>query len=354
MNDVPFTGAAAARGGRCRAARSTRRVFWVATVLQHVKAGKLRVVVHRGNSKLEPPAGRAGAQGRGPSMLKNADWLYVCTGRACQSPSCSGLRAEPGAAANDPKGHAGHPQRWEPYSLTRTCLFREHAQADVKRMADVVKKIGKERVTVGEIDVVTHCLFPLGGVGLDDVFATPCGPGDPQLFGLVSRRSSPLWSCSRATPGFFQSRRRSRWSRALLHREKPGASCYWHRHRRQGRRDGDMSLPMFMSYRWVKTCRPEAVPRPRWDLAASCSSTISGTWRLVGLFDRCWRGTSRSCSNWRRSRPVKSELCILWGGGTLNQMAGELVQVDVGGTWCRSGSAQVRPRVLTRRPARWN
>ncbi|HZY19771.1 MAG TPA: tripartite tricarboxylate transporter substrate binding protein [Ramlibacter sp.] len=141
MTHVPFTGAGPAvvalLGGQIDAVSSGP-----ATVLQHVKAGKLRVLGHWGNGKLEslpdvPPLKQAGYN------AEYAQWSGLFIPAGVPEPIAQRLRAAARAAGNDAKvreviGNSGSPVQFQD-----TPAFEKYVQADVRRMADVVKKIGK-------------------------------------------------------------------------------------------------------------------------------------------------------------------------------------------------------------------
>jgi tripartite-type tricarboxylate transporter receptor subunit TctC len=141
MTHVPFTGAAPAvvalLSGQIDAISTGP-----ATVVQHVKAGKIRVLAHWGNGKLEslpevPPLKTVGYN------AEYAQWSGLFIPAGTPEPVAQRLRAAARAAANDAKvkeviGNAGSPVLYQD-----TPDFEKYVQADVKRMADVVKKIGK-------------------------------------------------------------------------------------------------------------------------------------------------------------------------------------------------------------------
>ena len=141
MTHVPFTGAAPAvvalLGGQIDAVSSGP-----ATVLQHVKAGKLRVLAHWGNGKLEsmpdvPSLKEAGYD------AEYAQWSGLFIPAGVPEPVAQRLRAAARAAGKDAKvrdviGNAGSPVMFQD-----TPDFEKYVQADVRRMGEVVKKIGK-------------------------------------------------------------------------------------------------------------------------------------------------------------------------------------------------------------------
>ena len=110
--------------------------------LQHVKAGKIRVLAHWGNGKLQalpdvPSLKEAGYN------AEYAQWSGLFIPAATPEPVAQRLRAAVRAAANDPKvkdviGNAGSPILYQDAPD-----FENYVQSDVRRMGDVVKKIGK-------------------------------------------------------------------------------------------------------------------------------------------------------------------------------------------------------------------
>jgi tripartite-type tricarboxylate transporter receptor subunit TctC len=141
MTHVPFTGAGPAvvalLGGQIDAVSSGP-----ATVLQHVKAGKLRVLGHWGNGKL-------GALPDVPSLkdagydAEYAQWSGLFIPAATPEPVAQRLRAAARAAAMDPKVKDVILNAGSPILYQDTPDFEKYVQADAKRMAEVVKKIGK-------------------------------------------------------------------------------------------------------------------------------------------------------------------------------------------------------------------
>jgi len=143
MTHVPFTGAGPAvvalLGGQIDAISSGP-----ATVLQHVKAGKLRVLGHWGNGKL-------GALPDVPSLkdagydAEYAQWSGLFIPAATPEPVAQRLRAAARAAAMDAKVKEVILNAGSPILYQDTPDFDKYVQADAKRMAEVVKKIGKVR-----------------------------------------------------------------------------------------------------------------------------------------------------------------------------------------------------------------
>ncbi|MGZ5270273.1 MAG: tripartite tricarboxylate transporter substrate binding protein [Ramlibacter sp.] len=141
MTHVPFTGAGPAvvalLGGQIDAVASGP-----ATVLQHVKAGKLRVLAHWGNGRLEALPDVPSLKDAGYNA-EYAQWSGLFIPAGVPEPVAQRLRAAARAAGNDPRvreviGNAGSPVMFQD-----TPDFEKYVQADVRRMGDVVRKIGK-------------------------------------------------------------------------------------------------------------------------------------------------------------------------------------------------------------------
>jgi tripartite-type tricarboxylate transporter receptor subunit TctC len=141
MTHVPFTGAAPAvvalLSGQIDAISTGP-----ATVVQHVKAGKIRVLAHWGTGKLEslpdvPPLKTVGYN------AEYAQWSGLFVPAGTPEPIAQRLRAAARAAANDAKVKEIIANAGSPVLYQDTPDFEKYVQADVKRMSDVVKKIGK-------------------------------------------------------------------------------------------------------------------------------------------------------------------------------------------------------------------
>jgi len=141
MTHVPFTGAGPAvvalLGGQIDAVSSGP-----ATVLQHVKADKLRVLAHWGNGKLEALPDVPSLKDAGYDA-EYAQWSGLFIPAATPEPVAQRLRAAARAAAQDPKVKQVILNAGSPVLYQDTPDFEKYVQADAKRMAEVVKKIGK-------------------------------------------------------------------------------------------------------------------------------------------------------------------------------------------------------------------
>ncbi|NBQ86344.1 MAG: tripartite tricarboxylate transporter substrate binding protein [Betaproteobacteria bacterium] len=141
MTHIPFTGAGPAvvalLGGQIDAVSSGP-----ATVLQHVKAGKLRVLAHWGTTRLEalpdvPSLKEAGYD------AEYAQWSGLFIPSAVPEPVAQRLRAAARVAAADARVREVINGAGSPVLYLDTPDFERYVQADARRMAEVVKKIGK-------------------------------------------------------------------------------------------------------------------------------------------------------------------------------------------------------------------
>ncbi len=141
LTHVPFTGAGPAvvalLGGQIEAVSSGP-----ATVLQHVKAGKLRVLGHWGSAKLDALPDVPALKDAGYNA-EYAQWSGLFIPAGTPEPVAQRLRAAARAAANDAKVKEVILNAGSPVLYQDTPDFEKYVQADVRRMADVVKKMGK-------------------------------------------------------------------------------------------------------------------------------------------------------------------------------------------------------------------
>lgn len=141
MTHVPFTGAGpsvvALLGGQIDAVSSGP-----ATVLQHIKAGKLRALAHWGNARLT-------ALPEVPSLKESgfdaeyAQWSGLFIPSATPEPVAQRLRVAARFAAQDPKVIEVIRNAGSPVLYQDTAEFDKYVQEDAKRMVGVVKRIGK-------------------------------------------------------------------------------------------------------------------------------------------------------------------------------------------------------------------
>jgi tripartite-type tricarboxylate transporter receptor subunit TctC len=141
MAHIPFTGAAPAV-----VALLSSTVDAVssgpATVLQHIKAGKLRALGHWGSAPLASMPDVPSLKDSGQAA-EYAQWSGLFIPAGVPEPIAQRLRAAAKIAASDAKvkeiiGNAGSPIQY-----LDAPEFEKYVQADSKRMVDVVKRIGR-------------------------------------------------------------------------------------------------------------------------------------------------------------------------------------------------------------------
>ena len=141
LTHVPFTGAGPAvvalLGGQVEALSTGP-----ATVLQHVKAGKVRVLGHWGNGRLESLPEVPALKDVG-YKAEYAQWSGLFIPAGTPEPIAQKLRAAAKAAANDPKVRQVILAAGSPVQYLDAPEFERYVQDDARRMAEVVKKIGK-------------------------------------------------------------------------------------------------------------------------------------------------------------------------------------------------------------------
>ena len=141
LTHIPFTGAGPAvvalLGGQIDAVSTGP-----ATVLQHVKAGKLRVLGHWGNGKLASMPEVTSLKDAGFNA-EYAQWSGLFIPSATPEPVAQRIRAAARAAAQDAQVREVILGAGSPVQFQDSPDFEKYVQADAKRMVDVVKKIGK-------------------------------------------------------------------------------------------------------------------------------------------------------------------------------------------------------------------
>ena len=141
LTHIPFTGAGPAvvalLGGQIDAVSTGP-----ATVLQHIKAGKLRVLGHWGNEKLASMPEVTSLKDAGFNA-EYAQWSGLFIPSATPEPVAQRIRAAARAAAQDAKVKEVILGAGSPVQFQDSPDFEKYVQADAKRMVDVVKKIGK-------------------------------------------------------------------------------------------------------------------------------------------------------------------------------------------------------------------
>jgi tripartite-type tricarboxylate transporter receptor subunit TctC len=141
MTHIPFTGAGPAvvalLGGQIDAVSSGP-----ATVLQQVKAGKLRVLAHWGTSPLAALLDVPSLKDAGFNA-EYAQWSGLFIPQTTPEPIAQRLRAAARAAAQDARVKEVILGAGSPVLYQDSAEFEKYVQADAKRMAEVVKRIGK-------------------------------------------------------------------------------------------------------------------------------------------------------------------------------------------------------------------
>ena len=141
MTHVPFTGAGPAvvalLGGQIDAVSSGP-----ATVLQQVKAGKLRVLAHWGSAPLATLPDAPSLKDAGYNA-EYAQWSGLFIPKDTPEPIAQRLRASARMAAQDSKVKDVILNAGSPVLYLDSADFEKYVQADATRMAAVVKRIGK-------------------------------------------------------------------------------------------------------------------------------------------------------------------------------------------------------------------
>ena len=141
MTHIPFTGAGPAvialLSGQIDAVSTGP-----ATVLQQVKAGKLRVLAHWGTSSLVALPDVPSLKDAGYSA-EYAQWSGLFIPAATPEPIAQRLRAAAKAAAQDAKVKEVILNAGSPVQYLDSPEFEKYVQLDANRMAVVVKRIGK-------------------------------------------------------------------------------------------------------------------------------------------------------------------------------------------------------------------
>jgi len=141
MTHIPFTGAGPAvmalLGGQIDVVSTGP-----ATVLQNVKAGKIRVLGHWGSGALAALPDVPALKDIGFNA-EYAQWSGLFIPSGTPEPIAQRLRAAARAAAQDGKVREVIQGSGSPVQYQDTPDFEKYVQADVRRMVDVVKRIGK-------------------------------------------------------------------------------------------------------------------------------------------------------------------------------------------------------------------
>lgn len=141
MLHVPYTGAAPAvlalLSGQVDAVSTGP-----ASVLQHIKSGKVRALAHWGNAPLAALPGVPSLKEAG-YPVEFAQWSGLFVPAATPDAIVARLRDAARAAANDPAVRQTISSAGSPLLYIDTPEFQSYIDADARKMKDVVKKIGK-------------------------------------------------------------------------------------------------------------------------------------------------------------------------------------------------------------------
>ena len=141
LTHIPFTGAGPAvvalLGGQIDAVSSGP-----ATVLQQVKAGKLRILAHWGNAPVTALPDVPSLKDAGYNA-EYAQWSGLFIPRDTPEPVAQRLRAAAKSAAQDAKVKEVILNAGSPVLYQDSPDFEKYVQLDAMRMAAVVKRIGK-------------------------------------------------------------------------------------------------------------------------------------------------------------------------------------------------------------------
>lgn len=141
MTHVPFTGAAPAvvalLGGQIDAVSSGP-----ATVLQHIRAGKLRALAHWGQGRLESMPGVSALRDQGWAA-EYAQWSGLFVPSATPDPVAQRLRAAARMASQDARVREVIQNAGSPLLYQDTPDFEKYVQQDARAMVEVVRRMGK-------------------------------------------------------------------------------------------------------------------------------------------------------------------------------------------------------------------
>ena len=141
ITHVPFTGAAPAvvalLGGQIDAVSSGP-----ATVLQHIRAGKLRALAHWGQGRLESMPGVPALRDQGWAA-EYAQWSGLFVPSATPDPVAQRLRAAARMASQDARVREVIQNAGSPLLYQDTPDFEKYVQQDARAMVEVVRRMGK-------------------------------------------------------------------------------------------------------------------------------------------------------------------------------------------------------------------
>ena len=140
LNHIPYTGAGPAvvalLGGQIDAVSTGP-----ATVVQHIKSGKLRALAHWGNAKLEALPDISSLKDQ-KINAEYAQWSGLFIPSATPEGIAQRIRASAKVAAQDPKVIEAIQNAGSPMAYLDAPEFERYLNEDIKRMTEVVKKMG--------------------------------------------------------------------------------------------------------------------------------------------------------------------------------------------------------------------
>ena len=141
MVHVPYTGAGPAivglLGGQVDVVATGP-----ATIVQHVKAGKIRALAHWGDMRLVSLPDVPSLKESGTNV-EYAQWSGLFVPAGTPEAVVARLREAASAAANDPRVKEVMLTAGSPIQYLDSPEFQRYVDADAAKMADVVKRIGK-------------------------------------------------------------------------------------------------------------------------------------------------------------------------------------------------------------------
>ena len=139
LNHIPYTGAGPAvvalLGGQIDAVSTGP-----ATVVQHIKSGKLRALAHWGNAKLEALPELSSLKDQ-RNNAEYAQWSGLFIPSATPEAVAQRIRAAAKTAAQDPKVIEAIQNAGSPMAYMDAPEFDRYLNEDIKRMSEVVKKM---------------------------------------------------------------------------------------------------------------------------------------------------------------------------------------------------------------------
>jgi tripartite-type tricarboxylate transporter receptor subunit TctC len=141
MAHIPYTGAGPAivalLGGQVDAIATGP-----ASIVQHLKAGKVRALAHWGDGKLASMPDVPSFKELG-EKIEFAQWSGLFVPKDTSTPIIEKLRLAAKAAVNDEKVKSILDGAGSPIQYLDAPDFQKYWDADSKRMSDIVKRIGK-------------------------------------------------------------------------------------------------------------------------------------------------------------------------------------------------------------------